>query len=147
MSPAFGTLGAVLRPVVALVAVVVLALAACGGDDADAGQPDPEAFCRLARDARPIDEVPPEPLAELAAVAPPELAEPFRVLRDAADRLAGFAPGDPEAIGVEFEIRFDPTYVAARSSVEAYLAEGCRLDPAGGTGAVTSTPTSTTGVP
>jgi hypothetical protein len=123
--------------VAALVALGVPA--GCGGDD-DA-EPDPEAFCDLGPAAVPVEDASPEVLETLAAVAPERLRADVEVLREAAERLADFDEGDPDALEAEFEIRFDPEYAAARDAVEAAVARCPR--PFGGTGADGTGPTTT----
>ena len=116
------------RPGRALAALLALGLVvgACGDDDDpedDAG--DEATFCRLAVESDPVAEATAPVLARLEELAPEEVADDVAVLRDLADRLAELDDDDPEALAVEFEVRFSDEHVAARVAVDDYIESEC----------------------
>lgn len=130
------------RPVeliAALVAVVVLI--GCGGSGDDDQEPDEATFCRLALLNDPLAETSAAVLDRLEQLATDAIDPAVVVLRDAAEEMESESPGSPEAIAVEFEVRFRAEVVEARRAVEDYIEAEC--DPEEHLGITTTT--STTG--
>lgn len=68
-----------------------------------------------------------ESVESLSAVAPPELAEQFDVLREVVDRLSAIDQNDPSAIGAIFAIAFDPEVLAANGAISAFTQRECGM--------------------
>jgi hypothetical protein len=112
---------------IALVVIVASgALAGCGDSDDEDQNPDEATFCRLALLNEPVAEADAVVLRRLAELAPDEVDAEVDVLRDAAEELDEHTPNSPEAIALEFEIRFRGDYLAARGVVEDFIADDCR---------------------
>lgn len=114
------------RPLLRLVAVVVAVLATgCGGSPEKEEAPDEATFCRLAQANDPVAESDLIILERLDLLAPEDIDPAVVVLRDGAAELAELTPRSPEAITLEFEIRFRPEFIAARRELEAYVEAEC----------------------
>lgn len=133
------------------VAAVVLAVAvlvgACGDDGGADDHADEASFCRLAIANEPVDEASASVLVRLEDLAPDEVSDAIEVLRELAEEVESLGPDDPATLTIEFERRFDPDFVAARSAVAEFVDEDCprptttTSSPAT-TSSSTSTPTS-----
>ena len=106
-------------------AVAAIMLVGCADSDDDGQVPDEATFCRLAVVNDPVAEASASVLERLDQLAPEEIDEAVDVLREGAEEIAEHPPGTPEAIAAEFEVRFRPEYVEARSQVEAFVESEC----------------------
>lgn len=122
-----------------LVAILALALPACGDDGGSvggggAGQLSEQAFCaQLATmedsDADITDAEAMAQLASLARQAPnAEMRAALGKFAEVAEELEGFDEDDPAALGAAFALIFDPEVMAAIESIETYLSETCGIE-------------------
>ncbi|QGG96086.1 hypothetical protein [Actinomarinicola tropica] len=118
--------------------VAAALLASCSGDD-DGGDDaaDEASFCRLADENAPVSEAGAGVLRRMEELAPARLEDDVAVLRDLAERLEDHDADDPDALALEFEVRFSDEHVAARAAVDAFVKQECARP------SVTSTSTST----
>jgi hypothetical protein len=110
----------------AAVSVLGGALAGCGDSDEPEQNPDEITFCRLALVNEPVAEADAPVWRRLDELSPDDIDDSVTVLREAAEELEEFTPGSPESIAAEFEVRFRDDYLAARTEVEAFLADECQ---------------------
>ncbi len=130
---------------IGFLAVAVVALGACGGDDgseagsvADTG--DAEAFCeRLVEldDAEGLDLEADAALAafdELVDLAPEEIDSDLRRVQRALEQLSELDESDPDAFGAAFEIVLDPALSSSIEDFTQYAEDECGVEVEGGDG-------------
>jgi len=131
------------KKLVALLALVILTLAACGGDDGggeasgdDGG--DPEAFCDRLREldedeGLDLDDTDvAEVFAELADIAPEEIDSDLARMQDAFEALAALEEEDNEdAFGAAFEIILDPRLTSSLEDFTEYAEDECGIEVEG----------------
>jgi hypothetical protein len=124
---------------VALAAILVLFLGACGDDDdgsagGGGGQLSEEAFCAqlAAMEDSDADITDSEALAQLAALArqapTAEMRSALGKFAEIAQELEGFDEDDPAAVGAAFALIFDPEVMAAMETIETYLEDTCGIE-------------------
>ena len=106
-------------------ATVLATGAACGGSGGDDDAPDEATFCRLALLNVPVGEGDAPLLRRLDELAPEEIDAAVVVLREAAEELEELSPRSPDAIALEFEIRFRPDHIDASNAVDAFIESEC----------------------
>lgn len=116
----------VARGVLGMLCVLTLGLGACSGDDdAPDETADEASFCRLAVQNAPVAEASAGVLRRMEELAPAEIEGDVGVLRDLAEQLEELDADDPDALALEFEVRFSAEHVAARSAVDDFVKRDC----------------------
>lgn len=117
--------------VVALVAVMALVVAACGGDSSSGSK---EAFCeqleRIETIGAGLDEPDDAFIGELTTLAD---AAPTEELRSAVNEVKSaieilVSSDDPEQVAAQLENLDEATFDEANASIETYAVEECGLD-------------------